>query len=239
MGSGGSELKYQLIYNYVVDKIESGEFKDGDKIPSENEMCALFSVSRITVRKALSELEHAGYIIKKHSKGSFVRTGVTVMQLNALQGYTEEMKKRGLRPSSKLISVTRQPANDYLANKLRIDEKAIVYRIERLRLANEEPMSLETVYVPFYRVPEIDKFDLTGSLYKIFQDQYNLRMSRAEQVIEAAIADKKTAEAFHIKLRSPVLHIERTTYLAEGEPLEYVDSIYRGDKYKFYAVLSR
>ena len=91
-----SAPKYQLIYQHYVKKIESGELKDGERLPTEEELCLLFDASRTTVRNALKELAYRGYIVKKHSKGSFVRSGEASMSLDSLQGFTDEMTRRGL-----------------------------------------------------------------------------------------------------------------------------------------------
>lgn len=229
--------KYTHIIQHFLEKIKSGEMKDGDKLPAEEELCSYFNVSRITVRKALNELLYEGYIIKKHGKGSYVSSGVAKMQLNSLQGFTEEMRSRGLVASSKILNVELQNADTIVADKLQIDENSKVYCIERLRLANDEPMSIEKVYIPYYLCSDIEKYDLTNSLYEILDKQYGLYPKKAEESIEASAAGKREQEVLKIKLRAPVLKIERLSYLSNNTPLEYVTSIYRGDKYKFYVTI--
>lgn len=229
--------KYTHIIQYFVEKIESGELKDGDKLPTEDVLCSYFNVSRITVRKALNELVYEGYIIKKHGKGSYVNAGVAKMQLNSLQGFTEEMKARGKVASSKILSIDLIDADEIISKKLDIEEGSKVYCIARLRLANDEPMSIENVYIPYYLCTDIERHDLSGSLYEVLDHHYNLYPAKAEQSIESAVAGKKEQEILNIKLRSPVLKIERITYLSNNTVLEYVTSIYRGDKYKFYVTI--
>jgi GntR family transcriptional regulator len=229
--------KYTHIIQYFVDRINSGELKDSDKLPTEDVLCSYFNVSRITVRKALNELLYEGYIIKKHGKGSYVNTGIAQMQLNSLQGFTEEMRSRGMEASSKLLGVTLLNADNIVAGRLQVEEGSKVYCIERLRMANGEPMSIEKVYIPYYLCSDIEKYDLSGSLYDILEKHYNLAPKKAEQCIEATTGTKREQEILNIKLRAPVLKIERTTYLPSNTPLEYVTSIYRGDKYKFYVTI--
>jgi Transcriptional regulators len=229
--------KYTHIIQYFIEKIKSGELKDGDQLPTEDLLCSYFNVSRITVRQALNELAYEGYIIKKHGKGSYVNTGIAKMQLNSLQGFTEEMKNRGMTASSKILEINLLNADNIVANKLQIEEGSMVYCIERLRLANEEPMSIEKVYIPYYLCSDIEKHDLSGSLYEALEKYYNLVPKRADQCIEATVAAKREQEILKIKQRAPVLKIERTTYLSNNTPLEYVTSIYRGDKYKFYVTI--
>lgn len=229
--------KYTHIFQHFVDKIKSGELKDGDKLPTEDVLCSYFNVSRITVRKALTELLHEGYIIKRHGKGSYVKSGVAKMQLNSLQGFTEEMRSRGMAASSKVIGIELVNADNIVAGKLNIEEGSKVYCLERLRLANNEPMSIEKVYIPYYLCSDLEKHDLTKSLYEILDKNYGLNPKKAEQSIEASIAGKREREILGIKLRSPILKIERTSYLSNNTPLEYVTSVYRGDKYIFYVTI--
>ena len=231
--------KYTHIIQHFVDKINSGNMKDGDKLPTEDVLCSYFNVSRITVRKALNELLNEGYIIKKHGKGSYVNTGIARMQLNSLQSFTEEMKSRGMTASSKVLCVSLLNADNIVSNKLQVEENFKIYCIERLRLANGEPMSIEKVFIPYYLCPDIEKHDLSGSLYDIFENHYNLNPKKADQCIEAIVGTKREQEILKIKLRAPVLKIERITYLSNNTPLEYVSSIYRGDKYKFYVTICK
>jgi len=231
--------KYQQIIQYILDKIENKEFKDGEKLPTEEELCSYFNVSRISVRKAFDELTHEGYIIRKHGKGSYVNAGVTVMQLNTLQGFTEEMKARGMEVTSKILSFILIDADNHIGEKLQIEEKSKVYVIERLRYVDQEPMAIETVYIPYFYCPDLNKHDLNNSLYGILQNHYGVCAVKANQSIEAGFANKREYEILNIKQRSPILRIERISYLSNNKPLEYVTSSYRGDKYKFNVTINK
>ncbi|KUO70843.1 MAG: hypothetical protein APF77_14340, partial [Clostridia bacterium BRH_c25] len=210
--------KYSHIFQHFVDKIKSGELKDGDKLPTEDVLCSYFNVSRITVRNALNQLMHEGYIIKKHGKGSYVNTGVAKMQLNSLQGFTEEMKSRGMEASSKILDIELINADNIIGSKLQIEEGSKAYCIERLRLANDEPMSIEKVYIPYYLCSDLDRYDLTKSLYEILDKNYGLYPQKAEQSIEASTAGKREQDILGIKLRASVLKIERVSYLSNNTP---------------------
>lgn len=231
--------KYLQIVNYIIEQIKNKEFKDGDKLPTEDELCSYFNVSRITVRGALNELESEGYIIKKHGKGSYVNAGITVMQLNALKGFTEEMRARGMNATSKLLNFQLIDADIIIAKKLQIEENSKVYCIERLRYVDGEPMAIEIVNIPYYLCPDLIKHNVNESLYAVLEKNYNVFPVKADQCIEASIANKRDHELLNIKLRAPVLKIERVSYIKNNLPLEYVTSIYRGDKYKFYVTLNK
>lgn len=231
--------KYHLVYQHYIEQIESGEMKDGQQLPTEEELCSLFGVSRVTVRKALDDLAIQGYIVKKHSKGSFVRAGVANMCLNMLSGFTDEMARRGLHATAQLIEASLENAGGFIASKLNIAEHSKVYVIERLRIVEGEPMAIEKMILPYFYCPDIGKQDLTQSLYGLLENNYGLRLSKADEVLEAAVAEKREAEILTIRPKSPVLRIERTSYLTNHVPLEYTVSVYRGDKYKFYVTMNK
>lgn len=234
-----SELtpRYLQIIQYYADKIDSGELKEGDKLPTEREICNFFNVSRITARQALDELSNKGYIIKKQGKGSYVSMNKMNMQLNSLQGFSEEMRSKGLEPGSRLLSLTICNPSPEIAEKLNIDPSVKVYSIERIRYANKKALSLENVFIPFYFCPDIEQNDLTDSLYKILQERYNISIRKGSQSIEAGIIDKRAAKILNVKVGTQALIIERVTYTSNDTPFEYVKSVYRGDKYKFYVDL--
>lgn len=241
IGINISELtpRYLQIIQYFAEKIDSGELKEGDKLPTEQEICNFFNVSRITARQALEGLTNKGYIVKKQGKGSYVRMNKMNMQLNSLQGFSEEMRSKGLEPSTKLLSlVICNPSSD-VAEKLNIDSSVKVYSIERVRYANKQALSLENVFIPFFLCPDIEQNDLTGSLYKILQEKYNISIKKGSQSIEAGFIDKRTAKLLNVRTGTQALIIERVTYTSNDTPLEYVKSVYRGDKYKFYVDLYR
>lgn len=227
--------RYIQIIQYFVDKIESGNLINGDKLPTEEEICKFFNVSRITARQALNELVNGGYIVKKQGVGSYVKNKMK-MQLNSLQGFSEEMRSKGLTPRSELLSLEVCTPSIEVAEKLKIDITIKVYSICRLRYANDMALSLENAYIPTFKCPGIERFDLTGSFYKVLYENYNISAQKANQSIEAGFIDKKTAKLLDVKTGTQALIIERITYFNEN-PFEYVKSVYRGDKYKFYVDL--
>lgn len=233
-----SAPKYQQICQHYVKKIESGELTDGQQLPTEEELCQLFDASRTTVRNALKELVFRGYIVKKHSRGSFVRSGGASMSLDSLQGFTDEMAKRGLKSSSQLLRAELRSADLLVAARLNIAEQSKVFLIERLRMVEGKPMAIERVYLPFFRCPDLLDHDLTGSLYRTLDQVYGLRPQQASQALEATLAGREEAELLGLQVKAPVLRIERTSYLADLSSLEYCNSVYRGDKYKFYVTLN-
>lgn len=234
----GNGTKYNKIADYYLHLIESKALADGDRLPSEAEMSLLFKASRITVRRAMEEIAKAGYLERIQGKGSFVRTLKRDLQLNHLEGFTEEMKAKGLTPTSGVISACIQPCEQNVADHLAIETGAQITLIKRLRLADDEPVAFERVFVPFHLYPELVHEDLSGSLYGLLADR-GLKVSRASQNISAGFAPRAVCDLLKISQNAPTLNIERITYLDDGTPLEYVLSIYRSDRYTFHVDMSR
>jgi len=230
--------RYIQIAEYYQNLIESKQLRSGEKMPTEEQICALFQVSRITVRQAMSELVQAGYIERVQGKGSYVKTPKTNMQLNHLQGFSEEMRAIGKVAASRLIDSGIEYSDLVVAEHLGIETGTQVIVIKRLRLADNEPVAVEYVYIPFYLCPELLQKDLSGSLYSLL-GEYGLKVHRASQNISAGYSSRSICELLNIKQTSPTLNIERVTYLENGIALEYVQSSYRGDRYTFHVEMSR
>lgn len=226
-------LRYKQIVAYFSELIDAGKMREGEKIPTESEICNMFNVSRTTVRAALNVLCQNGYIYKIQGKGSFVFPKQTDMQLNHLCGFSEEMRRLGYVPSTQLISYQLLSPSSHVAEQLMLGAGQKAYMFERLRLADDAPMALEKVYLPFHRFPGLESKDLSSSLYKLLDKEYGCQRSRAEQSLRADFADKYTAGVLDLKSGMPVLRIRRVTFDSSGMPFEYVESTYRGDKYVF------
>lgn len=229
--------RYLQVMNYYIPLIKSGKLKDGDKMPTEEEICSLFNISRITVRRALEGLRQNGYIYKLQGKGSFVTTKKTGFQLNHLKGFTEEMKLLGKEPASIIISAEIITPSDKVAQVLNIESSQKIYLLVRLRCADGAPIAIEKVHLPFYRFPTLQSENLSGSLYEILQLKYGCESFKGDQEIRAGLASEEEAQLLDITPGAAVLHINRTTFEQDEVPYEYVESTYRGDQYQFQVTL--
>jgi GntR family transcriptional regulator len=232
-------IHYVQIANFYRAQLEGGQLGEGAKMPTETQICSLFNVSRITVRQAMSQLEQAGYITRMQGKGSFVRVKKTNMQLNHLQGFTEEMRAKGMAAESVLISASIEKCEQTAAKSLKIAPGAPVISIERLRLADHIPMAVEHVYIPFFHCPDLLQRDLSSSLYSILQNDYHYRIVSASQDIEAGIAPRSICDMLQVRPNIPSLIIKRISYMENDMPLEYVVSVYRSDRYTFHVEMLR
>lgn len=226
-------LYYQLK-EIMRDYIMEAGLKPGDRFPSERELIKRFPVSRMTLRQALNELVSEGLLVRKRGRGTFVAPGKMLQGLHSLTSFSEDMYSRGLTPSSRILSVTTTRAGQTIAAKLDLPYEAELIRIERLRLADGTPMALETSHLEARRFRKLQ--ELLGdksSLYSILRRHFGVKFARAEETLEAVAAKSREASLLDIEKGAPVLFRERITYEEGGNPVEYVQSLYRADRYKF------
>lgn len=229
---------YYQIRSRLLEAIENGQLKAGDRVPSERELTERFGVSRMTARQAVSELETQGYLYRIQGKGTFVAAPKLDQPLVGLTSFSEDMRRRGMVPGARVLAAELQPAGVLVARTLGLNETAQVLRVERLRLADGEPMALETAYVPADRCPGL--LDLTledQSLYAILRAHFGLHLVRAAQRLEAVAANAYEAGVLHVHEGTPLLLLERVSRDEADTPVEYVRSLYRGDRYRFVTEL--
>jgi GntR family transcriptional regulator len=229
---------YSQVERIVMDMIGSGTLSPGQRAPSEREIAETLGISRMTARAAMSSLVADGYLYSVPGKGTFVSNPKMRQDLLELTSFTEDMRNRGLKPGARLLDIgvtNRASENIYRRLELRGEEDLV--RIHRLRTADEEPMCLETSYLPRTYVPWLLEEDLeSGSLYRAL-GSHGIELVRAEEHLEATVVRETESELLTVPVGYPALLIERTTYTKENRAIEYVKSLYRGDRYRFTAVL--
>lgn len=243
MNNLGKEVPVPLYYQIkarLLDAMENGQLKPGDRVPSERELTAQFNVSRMTARQALTELENQGFLYRVQGKGTFVATPKLEQPLAGLTSFTEDMRRRGLEPAARVLSAEDVVAGRKVARALGIGETASVFRLERLRLAGGEPMALEISHIPTAIAPGLlDHGPVENSLYRILNEQFGIRLVKATQSLEAVAANAYEAEMLHVREGTPLLLLERISRDVLDRPVEYVRSLYRGDRYRFTTELIR
>lgn len=230
---------YYQIEAYIKDKIVKGDLKTGDVLPSEREYSQLFEVSRMTIRQAINKLVNDGFLYRKKGSGTFVAEKKFEQALQGLTSFTEDMKARGLTPSSYLLHFEIIPASIQVAATLQVAENTPVYEIKRIRLADDIPMALETCFISANLVKGLTEEIIAESIYEYIEGKLQLNIGEATQVIEASLANETEIDLLHINKGAPILLIERCTYLTNGTPFEVVRSTYRADRYKFVSQLKR
>ncbi|HYG60283.1 MAG TPA: GntR family transcriptional regulator [Symbiobacteriaceae bacterium] len=240
MGKDAPIPLYYQIKARLLEAIENGQLKPGDRVMSERELTTQFGVSRMTARQALTELENQGYLYRVQGKGTFVATPKLEQPLAGLTSFTEDMRRRGLEPGARVLAAEEMVAGRRVARALGIGETTAVYKLERLRLAGGEPMALEAAHLPVVYVPGLlESGPMERSLYRILAEHYQIHLVRATQSLEAVPANAYEADMLHVKEGTPLLLLERIARDTADRPVEFVRSLYRGDRYRFTTELIR
>lgn len=222
----------------IEQLIEERAIKSGERIPTETELATELKVSRTTIRSALKVLEQEGKIERTAGRGTILRQPRLGQLLGKLLGFGDEMKLRGLTPSTRLIEITQMMPSAPVKALLRLDDE-LLWRLRRVRCANGEPIAVETCSIPQSALTEQEAADLgNGSLYELLA-QHGRAPVRGEQSVQAGLADAEEASFLNIEAGRPVLRFERLSFDENDRPIEFVMSTYRGDKYSFYTVLRK
>jgi GntR family transcriptional regulator len=222
-------LKRQQLKEQLLTLVEQ---HSGGRLPPERELAERLGVARETLRRALSDLEHEGLLDRRQGAGTFVSGQPLVKQLQ-LMSFSEDMRERGLVPSSEVLSVKEMGANAKLAQKLKLTPGAPLLEVKRLRFANDEPMALETVYLIKARAPEIEAEQLrTGSLYELLQ-RAGIVIRSAVQEVQATVLSEEEADLLEVPAFSPSLLVERLVLGSNGDIVEFARTLYRADRYRF------
>ncbi|WP_409494903.1 GntR family transcriptional regulator [Amycolatopsis sp. cmx-11-12] len=232
---GQREPKYWALKQHLLDLLDA--LPPGSPIPTERALAGEFTVSRTTVRQALADLTAEGRLHRVQGKGTFAAEPKLAQRLQ-LSSYTEDMRKQGLKPSSKLLEIDELPVEADLAKLLGIRVGAKILRLRRLRLADSQPMALETTHLPLGRFRGLRKHvSAGGSLYAVLREHYGVELERAEETIETALAGPHEAEMLGADVGMPMLLLSRHSFATDGKPVEFARAIYRGDRYKFVTTL--
>lgn len=230
---------YYQIKETIKEKIEGGSLEPHERLPSERELEENYGISRMTARRALTELESEGYVYREQGKGSFVAEPKLRQGLLQLTGFTEDMKSRRMKPGARVLEDRVIESDEELANNLSIDAGSSVFLLQRVRFAEEEPLAIETTHLRYDLCEGIGDYDFSErSLYNTLREEFDVILSRAEQSVEASLADEFEAKNLQVDQGDPMLITERTTYIGdEKTPIEYARSTYRGDRYKLFVKL--
>lgn len=227
------------LYLQVADAIRSiihqNALTPGQALPSERELMNITGTSRVTIRKALKQLIGESLLHRRRGAGTFIAAG-REQSGDALIGFTDDTLSRGESSGTVWLIKARALASEDEARQLKLNVGDPVVRFGRVRLADDQPLAIEHAVLPAHLSPEPD--DVQNSLYEALSLIGN-RPQSGIQKLRASLASPVEASLLTIKENSEVLRIERNTYLADGTPLEYTHSVYRGDKYVFVSRLQQ
>ena len=229
---------FQQIKAALEQAIASGELAAHQRIPSERELSTAFGVSRMTLRQALLEMTSDGILYTRSGKGTYVAERKIEQPLQRLSSFTQDIVARGMRPASQVLAQELLSAPLELAGALQVPPGSELVRIRRLRLADEQPLALETSHLPHSLCPGLLRHDLSRtSLYELLRTEYGVVLGSAKQTIEASqpVADER--QLLRLPDGIPVLRIHRLTSGVDGRLVEFVRAVYRGDRYQLHVEL--
>lgn len=230
---------YHQLKEIFIEKILNGEWPPGEMIPNEIQLCREYGVSRGPVRQALEQLVREGLLERKQGRGTRVLPPKIESRLSGLYSFTSLIEDRGMRHSARLLAFEKIRPEGSLVRYLDLAEQEAVFKICRLRLANDEPLILETVYVPERIAPGLSEAKLAAApLYTILSSHYGVPIVRARQFFEPTIADDYEAHVLKIAKGAPVLLVQNITYSTSDCPVVLSKAIMRGDRVRYYVELS-
>ena len=222
-------LYYQIREN-LREKIHNHEYAAGSMIPSEADLCQLYGVSRVTVRRAVLDLVQEGLLTRGKGKGTFVEESYGLTTVGGVQSFTQELLGLNMRPTAKLLSCKIRPASRSLREKLSLDDGEEVVTVSRLRLADNEPCMVEVMNFPYKLVPGLEKEDLASSIYQLLKNRYNCDIIYAKDIMEPIIIGEYESKLLGLTMPSAGLRTYRFGYDANHNPIEYSTHIIPGKK---------
>jgi len=227
---------YFQIKNVIAEQIREGKLTSGELLPSEYTLMQMFNVSRATIRQALGELEIEGLIERKQGVGTFVKAKKIDPEIIKLTSFSEDIKSRGLKPGSKTIEVENIVPNAQVMKYLGLSVKAPIWIVRRLRFANDEPIGLQYLYIPPWLKVDPEELMNLQSYYELLKRK-GIHLAHATELLIARNATKREAELLNIKAGRSLLVADRVTYDTRNVCVEYVQFIYRADRYQYRLTL--
>ena len=231
---------YAQVESILTVAIVDGTYPPGSQLPKEEELVKQFGVSRTTVRQTVQNLVRRGLVEIRRGKGTFVLQPKITQELTQLSGFVEDIQSLGRRASARVLDKQTVPASDSVARQLALTAGTSVFRIQRVRLADDSPLSFDETYLPREIGERILENDLeTEPIFSLLEQKYDTPLVEAEYCLEAVSADTTVARALGIAVGSPIFLIERTSYTSGHEPVDYEKLYYRGDQVRFVTRLAR
>ena len=231
---------YKIIETELLEKINNDVYKVNSSIPTESELAHAYKTSRVTVRQATGNLVAKGILIRIRGSGTFVsRKTRTLERAVKIMGFNEEMREMGRAPSTEILNFEVVPAEKSIAEKLKITEEEPVYIVSRLRRADDKPIVLETSYMSVAKYPDLTYEVMKNSKYDYIEKTRNLEIDYCNQVVVPVIPSPICAQLLEIDDREPILKIMNTTYLKDGDVLDYTELVLNSSLCAYVAVKNR
>ena len=225
---------HHQVYQDLRAALEAGEWEPGERLPAERELASRYGCSLITVRRALDELRRENRVIRTQGRGTFAARPTIERDLFSAGSFSDEMAARGLRPETRRVTARQDVASENVANALGLPLGAPTIFLERLRLADSEPLLLEQVYLPARRFPRLLEADLeANSLYELMANSYGAAVVHTRETIEPVLLRPREARLLGQSASRLALLLVGIAFTAAGERVEYSETFVRGDRTKF------
>lgn len=230
----GSPLPlYYQLKQVLLHQIQNGDFRPGEVFPSEKELEERYAVSRITVRRALGDLASEGYISRQAGRGTFVLPGKLLDRSEKLGGLIEDLLDQGYEVQSEILEHRLVPVPQDIGARLAIPEGNSVLYFEKLVYADGAPIALAMCYFNLGPHVQLTVDELNQStIYPLLERKYGIVIRHAERTIEATAALRREAKVLGVKVNAPMLLARLHVIDERGQPVAYVKTLYRGDRYK-------
>ena len=231
---------YAQVEAVLAASIADGSYPAGTRLPNEETLIERFGVSRTTIQKTVQNLISRGLIEIRRGKGTFVIQPRITQELTELSGFVEDMHALGRNPTARVLDQQVMPANETVARRLALAVGTLVVRIQRVRLVDGMPLSFDETWLPRELGEKVISNNLeTEPIFSLLERKYDTPLVEAEYRLEATSAVAAVAQALGIDPGSPIFLIERTSYSARHQPVDYEKLHYRGDQIQFVTRLAR
>ena len=233
INSNSSEPIYHQIYKQLKTSIENKEIKPDERLPTERDLYIKLGVSRITIRKAIKDLVLEGLCYKKKGKGIFVSKEKIFLELETLMGTSNYITSLGIKIRTLVILKKIINSNIQLEEKLNLSKNSKILFLKRIRVIADDPLIMENTHLSLDRMPGLEKFEFTGSLYKILREKYNLFPNYSKGFLVHKLAEEENAKLLNIPLNYPITRKQVVVYSKDNIPIEFITTEYRSDRFKF------
>lgn len=229
---------YLQIKDVLIDKINSGEIESGNQLPSERELSETYNISRMTARNALTQLVDSGYAYRVKGKGTFVRIPNFERDFVRLNGFSQMLKSRGIKPSNKVVKSSIIEADKKIASLLETTIGTKIYEIVRVRYGDNIALALEYSYLPTSIFDHLLQYDFeNNSLYEVIENIYKRKLKFSKQWIKITTLYKNEANLLDVEEHTPAFLLESISYDMDGIVVEATRSLNIGDRTTFYTEL--
>ena len=233
--TNGRGSKQALVRDEILGMLD--DLQVGDALPSERRLATDLGVSRPTLRAVIDELVREGLLLRRHGSGTYVAEPKIALPLT-MTSFSEDMTRRGMRPGSRVVDFQCEAAGAKLGQRLQISPVDEVWVITRLRLADDETMAIEWLHAPRRLLGDLRREELSDhSYYELLRVRRDITIASGVQTIEPTVTSPEEAELLGVPVHSPAFLFERTTTSDGGEVVEFVRSVYRGDRYRLVTEL--